>query len=171
MEQLQVGVLLVLGREDAREVFEAARTDRVAESVDGLLSRLEESGGVEEIGTGWALLHATLVAAGRDSEEVSFTLSQCLLGGRSLGGEETKTIAKFVRPDLVLHVARELEALERDTFLSAWQEVLAEQKPELPAHAAEIEPWQRIKQIRGVYQLAGEQREAVLFMAVCRDAG
>ena len=63
MEQLQVGVLLVLGREDAREVFEAARTDRVAESVDGLLSRLEESGGVEEIGTGWALLHATLVAA------------------------------------------------------------------------------------------------------------
>ena len=169
MGQLQVGVLLVLGREDARAVFEAARNDRVVESVDGLLSRLEESGGVEEIGTGWALLHATLVAAGRDSEEVSFTLSQCLLGGRALGGE--KTIAMFVRPDLVLHVVRELEALEKDTFLSAWQEVLAEQKPELPAHAVEIEPWQRIKQIRDVYQRAGEQREAVLFMAVCRDAG
>ena len=168
MEQFQVGLLLVLGRENAREVFEAARTDRVAESVDGLRSRLEENGGVEEIGTGWALLHATLVAAGGNSEEVSFTLSQCLLGGRSLGGE--KTIAMFVRPDLVLHVVRELEALERDTFLSAWQEVLAEQKPELPAHAVEIEPWQRIKQIRDVYQRAGEQREAVLFMAVCRDA-
>lgn len=169
MEQFQVGLLLVLGREDAREVFEAARNDRIVESVDGLLSRLEESGGVEEIGTGWAVLHATLVAAGGNSEEVSFTLSQCLLGGRSLGGE--KTIAMFVRPDLVLHVVRELEALEKDTFLSAWQEVLAEQKPELPAHAVEIEPWQRIKQIRDVYQRAGEQREAVLFMAVCRDAG
>ena len=169
MEQFQVGLLLVLGREDAREVFEAARNDRIVESVDGLLSRLEESGGVEEIGTGWAVLNATLVAAGGDSEEVSFTLSQCLLGGRSLGGE--KTIAMFVRPDLVLHVVRELEALEKDTFLSAWQEVLAEQKPELPAHAVEIEPWQRIKQIRDVYQRAGEQREAVLFMAVCRDAG
>ena len=169
MEPFQVGLLLVLGREDAREVFEAARNDRVVESVDGLLSRLKESGGVEEIGTGWAVLHATLVAVGGNSEEVSFTLSQCLLGGRSLGGE--KTIAMFVRPDLVLHVVRELEALEKDTFLSAWQEVLAEQKPELPAHAVEIEPWQRIKQIRDVYQRAGEQREAVLFMAVCRDAG
>ena len=31
MEQFQVGLLLVLGREDAREVFEAARNDRVVE--------------------------------------------------------------------------------------------------------------------------------------------
>lgn len=169
MEQRQVGVLLVLGREDAREMFEAARTGGVAESVNGLLRRRQKVDRGEEIGTGWALLHAAFVSAGGASEEVSSTLSQCLLGGRALGGEET--VARFVRPDLVLHVSRELEALESDLFLSAWQQVLAEQAPEWQANAAEILPWQRVEQIRGVYQRAGERREAVLFVAVSQDPG
>ncbi|MEE3370602.1 MAG: DUF1877 family protein [Planctomycetota bacterium] len=169
MEQRQVGVLLVLAREDAREMFEAARTGVIAEAVGGLLSRRQAVDRVEEIGTGWALVHAALVTAGGSSEEVSFTLSQCLLGGRALGGEET--VARFVRPDLVSHVLRELEALERDLFLSAWQQVLAEQTLEWQANAAEILPWQRVEQIRGIYQRAGERREAVLFVAVSQDPG
>ena len=169
MEQLQSGVLLVLAREDAREVFEAARTDTVAESVVGLLSRLEGSDRVANVGTGWALLHAALVGTGGDSEEVCFSLGQCLLGGRALGSE--KTVAMFVRPDLVLHVVRELEALEQDLFLSSWQQVLAEQTPELSNNAAERNPWQRIEQIRGIYQHAGERREAMLFIVVSQDPG
>ena len=169
MEQLKAGALLALAREDARAVFEAARTQTVMESARELIDRLDGTDRLQSVGSYWSLLHTALVRVNGDSEEVSFILSQCLLGGRALGGAEA--VVMFVRPDLVLHVVRELESLDKDLFLSAWDQVLADAATEFANLEAEVPPWQRVEQIRSIYGVAGQRGEAVLFVAISRESG
>ena len=155
--QLDQGVLLVLDRDRAKEIFAAREPANLLEFIktqagDG---SLVDAGFVLDLQGSGDRLQNQLVDPALTSDDLRPVLEATLLGGRPLADEQGFQV-RLVRPDLVRQIASALDTIDGPTFAAQWPES-ADQSRNVIAE---------LDSIRQLYRRAAEARAAVVFARV-----
>lgn len=161
--KLNNGVLLTLGRDDAKSVFAAREDELLKATLVSILSTIE-SQCLADCQSQWPTLHRMFTGGSLEPDAGELPLNQCILGGRPLyqGPELTVVV---VRPDMVPHIFDALKQLAVPDLEVRLAQAQAATDDRL-VQAAEIESIAKIvDSVRDVYEFAASHRQAVVFCA------
>lgn len=158
------GAHIILRRDDAKRLFAQADDAGVKRVVNELLHSKEhrEENLVLESGEYWDPIHRSLNNGTLDPQDGEFPLDHCILGGRRLHkGAEFEAI--LVRPDIVTHVASALHTLKREEFRERYFALDPASYGKQPTEKEFELIWNRLHQIRQLFEDAAADVCAVLF--------
>ena len=141
-------VLISVDRDGAKSLFAARGDDALRDFVSNLVVEpsIWSEGSAVDCQGHWRVIDQCLGEVKGDGQ-----LQQCLLGGRPMyQGSELTVI--LVRPDLVPHLAGELDKVEDEAFRAL-----------VPADANCADVHATFLQLRELYRSAAERRHAIVF--------
>jgi hypothetical protein len=160
------GVHIQLSREEAKRLFALQGDEAVRAFVTELenSARHRENGQVLACGTVWDPIHRCLTDGELDPEGGEFPLNHCILGGKQIYKGSDRVVS-LVRPDVTPFVAESLSALKRNEFRDRYLHLDPQRYGRQPSEEEFTDVWIALQQIRDFYEVAGEERSAVLFSA------
>lgn len=147
------GVLCVLGREPAKQVFAARDQQTLIAAVNQLIEAADAAACANCQGC-WQTLQQCFSVDSAESEGPG-VLAECVAGGRQLQ-RAPGSIVSMVRPDLVPHIADQLEVMDEQRFLRLVDRVGATNVSEL---------WPIVLDVARVYRRAADEKSAMIFAA------
>lgn len=158
------GAHIILGREDAKQLFGKSDDASVRTFVTGLRGsrKHRESHLILDIGSTWDPIHRCLTDGTLEPEGGEFPLNHCILGGRRLHkgpGFE----AVLIRPDIVPHVAESMHHMKRQDLHGKYFSIDAANYGQAPSEQEFDKVWLMLQQIRKLFEDAAMDRCAVLF--------
>lgn len=158
------GAHIILGREDAKQLFGLANDTAIRDFVTALRKsrKHRESHLILDIGTTWNPIHRCLTDGTLEPEGGEFPLNHCILGGRRLHkgpGFE----AALIRPDIVPHVAESLHHMKRQELHAKYFAIDSADYGQSLTEQEFDKVWLMMQQIRKLFEDASVDRCAVLF--------
>lgn len=159
------GAYIILGREDAKQLFAKTDDASVRQFVTGLTkSRTHRQNRlVLDVGPVWETMHRVLTDGTLDRGGGEFPLDHCVLAGRRMHqGNDFDAI--LVRPDIVPHVAEALHHVKRSDIKDKYYAISAENLGHEPQEKELDSVWTTLQYVRQMYEDAAVERCAVLFV-------
>lgn len=159
--QLHRGLLLALGRDEAKSVFSSRQDEQLATALAEILAQTDSQCRADLKGQ-WSTLHRIFTGGSIDADGGDLPLRQCILGGRPMyQGDEMSVI--LVRPDMVPHISEALQELTLEELQDRLKQAQSA-TDDRSVQDAQIDVLTPIfESVRAVYELAASQRQAVLF--------
>lgn len=155
------GLLVVLHRDRAKEVFGSRDPSRLMQVLEDIVSSAGDSDVVSCDGH-WKILHRVLGDGSLTPDGGDLPLNQCVLGGRPLDAGDAMTV-RLVRPDMVVHIATALAQLTSTDLESRFETAVAAADS---AEEANLEiVTLLVDRLRSIFEAAARDRAAVAFCA------
>jgi len=155
---------IVVRREDAKRLFAQSDDAGVRSVVNQLLQskQYRADGFLLDCGTLWDPIHRCLNDGTLNPHDGEFPLDHCILGGKQLyQGEDFEAI--LVRPDIVTQVAEAIHNLKRSEVRDRYFALKPEIYGKSPTEEEFEHMWNKLFQIRELFEYAADERCAILF--------